>query len=185
MKKNYAFLLGFSLFLSTCISPNNNQRVTKALVLNGYVRDSITMEFNFTPRRNDTIEENYFDNFIASKSKVSFLNVPTIKDSIHITMGFEQLKTVYCKDTIDIYFNNKLLYSKEHPSNPQCTMYYPELSEFVEYTYINHKRRKKIAILIAFHNEKIYFDTIISLRFKHIYIPHAGNGFSFRFEKAL
>ena len=84
-----------------------------------------------------------------------------------------------------MYINNKIWRRGLYPYRSSCRQYHSELPENVKGVYINKNKQKEVPILIVFHNDKVYFDTIVSLRFKEIVIGHPGNGFFVKFEKAL
>ena len=188
MRKVSIKLIFFLYVFASCHLPPNNESLKKTLLKEGYKRE-FGSKFNFFPERNDSIEENYHRKFAVkyakAKNRPSFFDYPPIKDSINFTIKFEQLKTGLCKDTIDIYINNKLLISGEHPSKPACRRYYPELPKYAEGTFINKTKRKEASVMVVFHNEKVLFDTIVPLRFKEIIIGRPGYDFFINFEKAL
>jgi hypothetical protein len=197
MKKKYiCFKLLFLLIVFNCkiATYSNNKQIIKSLMTDGYSRNgngSFQFGIGKYGRDGDSLEFEYEGKlrrtYLKSNKnkKKSFEDIlfsnPTIKDTIAFLMSYEQQRTPYCKDTIDVYMNNQLVSSGEYPSNPQCRRYYRELPPHVKCTYVNQKKLKEASLLLVFHNEKIYFDTIIPLRFKKILIGHPGHGFWFQF----
>ena len=187
--KIYAYII-FGLLITVLTNCNKKSKgiiFVKPLISKGYQRQ-FSEKFNYTPSLSDAQEELYYMKFLRTHKREeheAFFYLPNIKDTINLQVGFEQIRTPYCKDTIDVYINNELLCAGEYPPNPQCQIYYPKLPRFVNCNYYNHQKLKEASILLVFHNEKVYFDTIIPLRFKRILITHPGFGFAFKFEKAL
>jgi hypothetical protein len=138
-------------------------------------------------------EVKYLRKYGVDKYRKSFVDVPTIKDTMHIEIGFDQPPSNstrknasnFCKDTIDVYLNNELISTGEYPMQRACWIYYKYLPMQVHCTYKNRKRLSKAQLLIVFHDHKVYYDTIIPLRFKYMHIGHPLVGFNTLFKKAL
>jgi hypothetical protein len=186
--KNIILIL-FCASIFNCKSISTKKEVPLVLV-NGYSRQYGRPYF-LSLRPNDSLEGDYLRMCAGKRTnepiQESFFTIckPSIKDSISFHLAFEQSKTGLCKDTIDIYIDNKLLITGEYPSNPQCRVYFPKLPKYVECTYINERKQEQASLIILFHNEKIYFDTIIPLRFREIGISHAGRNFDIGFTGAI
>jgi hypothetical protein len=185
MKNILIISILFCWLLLNCKTPIKN-KITDSLVLEGYKREYGTA-FQYTSLLNDTTEGNFYYNskYGNQKRRKSFFDLPSIKDSIALTIGFDQSVGGSCIDTVDVYINNMLWYSGKHPYSRACRRYTSNLLDGVEGIYLNTKKEKNASILILFRNDKIYFDTIIPLRFKQIIIGHPNHGFFIKFGKAI
>jgi hypothetical protein len=187
--KKIIFIL-FSVLLINCNKSISVKESMPLVVGDGYERQ-FGRPFFLSLRANDSLERDYLRLCAEKRTnepiQESFFTIckPSVKDSVSFRVAFEQMKTGLCKDTIDIYINNTLLSTGEYPSNPQCRIYFPKLPKYVECTYVNNKKQEEASLLILFHNEKVYFDTIIPLRFREIGISHAGRNFDISFTGAI
>jgi hypothetical protein len=189
---NYKYLTLLILVLGCGLSQKDF--LLKSLTEIGYQKGRIE-DFKYRntlkPDSIARIETQYYvSQFVEKyKEKKSFLEMPSIKDSTRIWVGFPGInfrKNKYsCIDTIDVYIDNKLASSGLCPYKLSCRADYPDLPLNMAFTYVNKNKQKEAKISIVFRNDKIYYDTIVPLRFKEISIWNDADKFSFYFEKAL
>ena len=198
MKLFFKFLIIF-LSITVIIGCKISKRDTyliQQLMHKGYEKGNIGyFDYNYSMFQTlDTIEHTYYQKYYeGNKNKIRkevFLNIPNVKDSIKFWVSFPGVtfrKNSDSRiDTIDIFIDNKLFNTGRYPYKLQDRYNYPNLPQRANFTYLNRIKQKEIAITIVFHNDKIYFDTIIPLRFREVHVYYDTNHtISFGFEKAV
>lgn len=192
---NFRYLILLILIvLSFNCSVSKVDYLLKSLVDTGYEKGIIEhFEYRNTlkPDSIAQIEAHYYVSQYVKKYKErkSFLDMPFVKDSIKIWIGFSAInfrKNKYsCIDTIDVYVDNKLMSTGFYPYKLSCRSDYPNLPLNAQFTFLNANKQKEANIKVVFKNDRIYFDTIVPLRFREIGIWNDADKFSFYFEKAL
>lgn len=188
--KVYFFLI-IILLLYDC---NNHSkkivRLESSYIQKGYVR-AYSSVFTYHSYLIDSLEDLYYIDFLQkhNKEKQAFFTFPSVKKNINIFVGFPGeifRKADGCIDTIEIYVDNKLCNTGLYPYTLGCRTNYPNLPTHPQFIYNNERKAQTAHINIVFRKDRIYFDTIIPLRFNEVNILNKLNGeFSISFGKAL
>lgn len=178
-KPKIIVLLLFLLSLG-CKSKETSRFILLKLTQQGYER-ALIEHFDYQPNplsdeESQYVFREYYKKYKDSLTQPSFLTIPSIKDTLIVSVSFPS--EVYRKhndltlDTIDVYINNKLWHSGVYPYKLQDRSRYPNLPTYGSFKFINKKKTCEASLTVVYRNDKIYFDTLIPLRFRALHISY-------------
>lgn len=181
MRHNCKIILLFVCMLNTrCKSSETNRYIAHKLMQQGYERAFVKKFYcDISGVSDEEILRSYREyhkKYKDSLIKPSFLTIPPVKDTVTVDASFPgetyRKQADLSLDTIDIYMNNKLCYSGAHPYRLQDRTRYPNLPLSGFFSFVNKKKRQEAALTVVYRNDKIYFDTIVPLRFNTLIISY-------------
>jgi hypothetical protein len=185
IRKIIFFTITSSIILLFCQNCKTNTFVNNKSILN--IKENYVREEGVFHLGNDSMDIDYVIKWrkkADNREKKAFLpNIrPSVKDTIAINFFLESLSPNYRYEKISIYIDNTLIKEDTIPSRYAYSEYFPTFPEYFSTNYHNKNKHRSAKITIALHTQKVFFDTIIPLRFNIIDIKRLGGNFDFAFS---